>query len=49
MLLYALFYFWTDALRIPWFSQCFDWPGNLCLPAGLVFVGLRSARKGARA
>ena len=49
VLLYALFYFWTDAPRIPWFSQCFDWPGNLCLPAGLVFVGLRSARKGARA
>ena len=48
VLLYALFYFWTDAPRIPWFSQCFDWPGNLCLPAGLVFVGLRSARKGAR-
>lgn len=50
VLLYALFYFWTDAPRIPWFSQCFDWPGNLCLPAGLVFVGLRSApREGERA
>ena len=43
VLLYALFYFWTDAPRIPWFSQCFDWPGNLCLPAGLVLAGLRSA------
>ncbi|MGI5885521.1 MAG: hypothetical protein ACOX83_11265 [Candidatus Spyradocola sp.] len=43
VLLYALFYFWTDAPRIPWFSQCFDWPGNLCLPAGLVFAGLRPA------
>ena len=41
VLLYALFYFWTDAPRIPWFSQCFDWPGNLCLPAGLVLAGLR--------
>ena len=50
VLLYALFYFWTDALRIPWLSQCFDWPGNLCLPAGLVLVGLRSApREGERA
>ena len=50
VLLYALFYFWTDAPRIPWFSQCFDWPGNLCLPAGLVLVGLRSApREGERA
>ena len=50
VLLYALFYFWTDAPRIPWFSQCFDWPGNLCLPAGLVFVGLRPApREGERA
>ena len=50
VLLYALFYFWTDAPRIPWFSQCFDWPGNLCLPAGLVLAGLRSApREGERA
>ena len=45
VLLYALFYFWTDAPRIPWLSQCFDWPGNLCLPAGLVFAGLRPARR----
>ena len=45
VLLYALFYFWTDAPRIPWFSPCFDWPGNLCLPAGLVLVGLCPARR----
>ena len=45
VLLYALFYFWTDALRIPWLSQCFDWPGNLCLPAGLVLAGLRPRAK----
>ncbi len=50
VLLYALFYFWTDAPRIPWFSPCFDWLGNLCLPAGLVFAGLCPAPgKGERA
>ena len=43
--LYAVMYFLPDLPRLPWFSQCFDSPEYLCLPAGLLCTGLIPVRK----
>ena len=45
VLLYLVFLLTDHAPRLPWFSACFDWPANLCLPAGLLLTGLIPVRK----